>query len=180
GRHREHGFPGRRQVRHREGYVGVQAAQDGHPGTLRHGPSSATAPGCSERNARLAGPLPRASRPPGVQGPLPPGEHGQGPVTKERGLRPPGGSGGSFPRASTANQPPKSIFLGIVERPRSPAAGGPSPVSFTDHYAAIPHIRADTDPERRSGRTGSSARPELEESPRPAGRLAAGHAPERP
>jgi drug/metabolite transporter (DMT)-like permease len=30
-----------------------------------------------------------------------PGRRGQGPVTKERGLRPPGGSGGSSPRAST-------------------------------------------------------------------------------
>ena len=30
-----------------------------------------------------------------------PGQRGQGPVTKERGLEPAGGSGGSSPRAST-------------------------------------------------------------------------------
>jgi hydrogenase expression/formation protein HypC len=30
-----------------------------------------------------------------------PGRQGQGPVTKERGLEPAGGSGGSLPRAST-------------------------------------------------------------------------------
>ena len=32
----------------------------------------------------------------------PPGQHGQGPVTEEWGPRPAGGSGGSSPRASTA------------------------------------------------------------------------------
>ena len=32
-----------------------------------------------------------------------PGRQGQGPVTKERGLEPAGGSGGSLPRASTSS-----------------------------------------------------------------------------
>ena len=35
----------------------------------------------------------------------PPGQHGQALVTKERGLVPPGGSGGSLPRASTVSEP---------------------------------------------------------------------------
>jgi drug/metabolite transporter (DMT)-like permease len=42
------------------------------------------------------------ARPPGgSSGVAPPGQHGQGLVTKERGLEPAGGSGGSSPRAST-------------------------------------------------------------------------------
>ena len=37
------------------------------------------------------------------RGPFPPGQHGQGPVTKERGLEPAGGSGGSPPGPTRAS-----------------------------------------------------------------------------
>ena len=40
----------------------------------------------------------------GVPGVAPPGWQGQGPVTKERGLEPAGGSGGSPPRAGRAQR----------------------------------------------------------------------------
>ena len=55
-----------------------------------------------------------------------PGQHGQGPVTKERGRRPPGGSGGSLPRASTGRRPagPGRIAAGRAERRWRPAADG--------------------------------------------------------
>ena len=74
----------------------------------------------------------------------------------------PGETVASELRATSATPPgsrwdPKSIFFGIFERPRSPGAGRPCQVSCKDHYAAIPHLRTDTDPGRRSGRTDSSA-----------------------
>ena len=47
-----------------------------------------------------------------------PAQHGQGPVTKERGLEPPGGSRGSPPQASTAMRPGWGWGS-----PRAPASG---------------------------------------------------------
>src|SRR5262249_58737672 len=40
----------------------------------------------------------------GFRGAAPPGQHGHGPVTKEWGREPPGGSGGPLPRLALAGQ----------------------------------------------------------------------------
>jgi valyl-tRNA synthetase len=70
----------------------------------------------------------------GARGGAPPGQHGQALVTKERGLVPPGGLGGSLPRAGSVSEP---LDWAMLERLAGVIGQCTRALDGYDHTAAL-------------------------------------------